>query len=136
MQTVPDRYTCPNIGDLTARLTGCTISSKLDLRKGYHQIPVREEDIQKTAIITPFGLLEYTRTPFGLRNAGQTFQRMMDQIFADLPYCFVYLDDILVASADHHQHTQHLREVLGKLEQQGLVLNAEKCVLGKSQWTT
>jgi hypothetical protein len=56
LQTKPDRYTCPNIGDLTARLAGCKVFTKLDMRKGYHQIPVRPEDICKTAIVTPFGL--------------------------------------------------------------------------------
>jgi cleavage and polyadenylation specificity factor subunit 1 len=57
--TKPDRYTCPNIRDLTARLAGCNIFTKLDLRKGYHQVPVREQDIGKTAIVTPFGTYEY-----------------------------------------------------------------------------
>jgi len=133
LQTVPDRYTCPNIGDLTARLAGCKVFSKLDLRKGYHQIPVRAADIAKTAIITPFGLFEFRRTPFGLRNAGQTFQRMMDRILAGLPFCFVYLDDILVASPSHEEHVLHLKEVLTRLQQHGLVLNAEKCVLGVEQ---
>jgi hypothetical protein len=80
LQTKPDRYTCPNIGDLTARLAGCTIFSKLDLRKGYHQVPVREQDIGKTAVITPFGTYEYLRMPFGLRNAGQTFQRFCSTV--------------------------------------------------------
>ena len=132
LQTVPDRYTCPNIGDLTARLAGCKVFSKLDLRKGYHQIPVKEEDVPKTAIVTPFGLYEFRRTPFGLRNAGQTFQRLMDQVLAGLPFCFVYLDDILVASPSHELHVDHLKEVLERLQRHGLVLNAEKCVLGAS----
>ena len=116
------------MGDLTARLAGCKVFSKLDLRKGYHQVPVREEDICKTAVVTPFGLYEFVRMPFGLRNAAQTFQRKMDDVLAGLEYCFVYLDDILVASRNEEEHEQHLREVLGRLEQHGLVLNAEKCV--------
>ena len=66
-------YTCPNIADLTARLEGCTIFSKLDLRKGFHQIPVRPRDMPKTAVITPFGLWEFLHLPFGMRNAVQTF---------------------------------------------------------------
>jgi Reverse transcriptase (RNA-dependent DNA polymerase) len=74
------------------------VFSKLDLQKGYLQVPVNEADIPKTAIITPFGLFELMRMPFGLRNAGMTFQRMMDQIFFDLPCVFIYLDDLLVAS--------------------------------------
>jgi Reverse transcriptase (RNA-dependent DNA polymerase) len=69
------------VADLSSRLEGCTVFSKLDLQKGYLQVPVSEEDIPKTAIITPFGLFEFMRMPFGLRNAGMTFQRMMDQIF-------------------------------------------------------
>jgi hypothetical protein len=56
--------------DLAARLHGCKVFSKLDLKKGYYQIPVRLEDVQKTAVITPFGLWEFLRMPFGLRNAG------------------------------------------------------------------
>ena len=132
LQTTPDRYSCPNIGDLTARLAGCKVFSKLDLRKGYHQVPVNPADIKKTAVVTPFGLYEFVRMPFGLRNAGQTFQRLMDSILAGLDYCFVYLDDILVASVDHVQHEEDLREVLKRLEKHGLVLNAEKCELGKS----
>ena len=127
MQSKPDRYTCPNIGDLTAKLAGCHVFSKLDLRKGYHQVPVRPEDVHKTAVVTPFGLFEFLRMPLGLRNAGQTFQRMMDEILAGLDYCFVYLDDILVASRSVEEHEIHLREVLTRLQQHGLVLNAEKC---------
>ena len=115
MQTVPDRYTCPNIGDLTARLAGCRFFSKLDLRKGYHQIPVRRQDIHKTAVITPFGLFEFLRMAFGLCNAGQTFQRMMDDVLAGLDFCFCYMDDILVASRSLKEHHQHLRIVLSRL---------------------
>ena len=96
LQTQPDLYMCPNIADLTARLEGCTIFSKLDLRKGFHQIPVRPRDIHKTAIITPFGLWEFIRMPFGLQNAGQSFQRFMDKVLSGLDYCFVYVDDVLI----------------------------------------
>jgi RNase H-like domain found in reverse transcriptase/Reverse transcriptase (RNA-dependent DNA polymerase) len=130
MQTRPDRYTCPNIGDLTARLAGCTIFSKLDLRKGYHHVPVRAEDVGKMAIVTPFGTFEFLRMPFGLRNAGQTFQRLMDTILADIPYCFVYIDDMLVASKNQEQHYEDLKLVLECLKQHGLVMNGEKCVFG------
>ena len=70
-QTTLDRYTCPNISDLTARLAGCQVFSKLGLRKGYHQILVRQQDIPKTAVITPFGLLEFIRMAFGLSNSEQ-----------------------------------------------------------------
>jgi len=101
------------------------------LRKGYHQVPVRPEDVEKTAVIMPFGLFEYLRIPFGLRNAAQTFQRLMDEVLTGLPFVFCYLDDIIVASVGHPQHAEHLREVLRRLQQHGLVLNEEKCVLGQ-----
>ena len=130
LQTKPDLYTCPNIADLTARLEGCTIFSKLDLRKGFHQIPVRPCDVPKTAVITPFGLWEFIRMSFGLRNAGQSFQRMMDEVLDGLDFCFVYVDDVLIGSKSEEEHVQHIREVLSRLEQHGIVLNGEKCVLG------
>ena len=132
-QTQPDRYTCPNIGDLTARLAGCRVFSKLDLRKGYHQVPVRPQDVHKTAVITPFGLFEFIRMAFGLCGAGQTFQRMMDDVLAGLEYCFCYMDDILVGSSSEEEHHRHLREVLTRLLKHGLVLNAEKCEWAKSK---
>jgi len=133
LQTTPDRYTYPNMADLTGCLKGCKIFSKLDLRKGYHQVPVDGDSVRKTAIITPFGLFEFLRMPFGLHNAGQTFQRMMDEIMQGLDYTFCYLDDVLVASATPEEHVHHLAEVLGRLQASGLVLNGEKCLLGVSE---
>ena len=87
--TVPDHYPLPNISDFTSRISGSTVFTKLDLHKGYYQVLMNEDDIQKTAIITPFGMFAFLLLPFGLRNAGNTFQRMMDQILGDRPFCFV-----------------------------------------------
>jgi len=130
--TSTDCYPLPNMNDLSTRLDGCTVFSKLDLRKGYYQIPVHPADIPKTAVITPFGLFEFTRMPFGLKNAGMSFQRLMDRVLAGLPFIFVYLDDILIASQSIADHRRHLQEVLSRLRQFGLVLNLDKCVLGRS----
>ena len=96
--TKPDCYPLPNIRDFTNNLKHCTVFSKLDLVKGYQQVPMNSEDICKTAIVTPFGLFEFLSMPFGLKNTAQTFQRLMDWIFKGLPFVFIYLDDILVAS--------------------------------------
>ena len=96
--TVPDTYPLPNMMDFTARIAGCRLFSKIDLRKGYHQIPMNPDDVPKTAIITPFGLFEYTRMTFGMRNAGNIFQRLMDQVLADCAPAFAYLDDALIGS--------------------------------------
>ncbi len=108
LQTVEDKYPLPNMADWAARLDSCKLFSKLDLRKGYLQFPVAAEDVAKMAIITPFGLFEFTRMPFRLRNADMTFQRLMDSVLGSLLFDFVYLDDILVASPDPSSHWRHL----------------------------
>ena len=131
--TEPDRYPLPHISDLQANLQGMKYFTKLDLLKGYHQVPIAPEDIQKTAIITPFGLWEYCKMPFGLRNSGNTFQRLLDRVLQGLPWCFVYVDDILVASATYEQHLLDVEEVLHRLQVSGLVISPEKCEFAKSK---
>ena len=80
-----------------------------------------EDDIHMTAIITPFGMFEFLKMPFGLRNAAQTFQRLMDEVSSGLPFTFVYLDDVLIASTDLHTHLQCLRTVLERFQEHGLI---------------
>ena len=88
--TTPDRYPVPNILDFPARLAKCKVFLKVDLVRGYHQIPVKEVDIPKTAVITPIGLYEFLRMPFGLKNAAQAFQRLMHTVCRGLDFVFVY----------------------------------------------
>ena len=133
--TKPDRYPIPHIQDFAMNLRGARVFSKVDLYKGYYNIPVAEADIHKTAVITPFGLFEFLRLPFGLCNAAQSFQRLMDTVLRDIPCIFVYLDDILIATPDEASHRRALRQLFGRLREHGLAVNASKCVFGQAELT-
>uniref|UniRef100_A0A5S6Q225 RNA-directed DNA polymerase n=1 Tax=Trichuris muris TaxID=70415 RepID=A0A5S6Q225_TRIMR len=126
--TRPDRYPIPHLNDFAAQLHDQRVFSKIDLIRAYHQIPVHRRDVPKTAVTTPFGLYEYVRMPFGLRNAAQTFQRFMDQVTRGLNFCFVYLDDILVASKTMAEHDAHLAELFQRFVRFGVKINPDKCI--------
>lgn len=80
--TTPDRHPVPHIQDFAPNLSGCKVFFKIDLVKGYHRIPVREEDVPRTTMFTPFGFFEFLKMPFGLRKAAQAFQGLMDAVFS------------------------------------------------------
>jgi hypothetical protein len=102
--TTPNKYPLPNMQDLANGLHDCTIFSKIDLEKGYHQITAAAEGLPKTAIIMPLALF----TSFGLSNAAQTFQRMIDCTVDNLEAVFAYMDDSWVGSPDRQAHLIHL----------------------------
>ncbi|KFD61463.1 hypothetical protein M514_26359 [Trichuris suis] len=131
--TVPDRYPIPDIQTFSDQLDGSVVFSKIDLARAYAQIKMNARDQPKTAITTPFGLYEYTRMPFGLRNAAQTFQRLMDAVLRGLPRVFSYIDDILVFSRSDSEHRADLNAVLDRLRRYGLTIRPEKCVLGQDK---
>jgi cleavage and polyadenylation specificity factor subunit 1 len=131
--TVPDRYPVPDVQTFTDQLDGATIFSTVDLARAFAQIPVREIDRPKTAITTPFGLYQYTRMPFGLCNAAQSFQRLMDTVLRGMPRVFAYIDDILLFSPDPATHRSDLEDLFDRLAKHGLVVRPEKCVFGQEK---
>ncbi|QQP52897.1 Galactose-1-phosphate uridylyltransferase [Caligus rogercresseyi] len=126
-KTIPDKYPLPHMNDLASRLHGSKLYSKIDLCQAYYNIPVDEGDKHKTAITTPFGLYEFNYLPFGLRNAGSTFQRFMNKILNKFSFTFTYLDDILIFSSNKEEHLEHIELVLKTLNQFKLRVAVEKC---------
>lgn len=126
--TKPDRYPIARVHDFTYLLAGKSIFSCVDIRRAYHNIMVHPDDVEKTAITTPFGLYEFPRMSFGLRNACQTFQRFMNNtVLRDFDFVYCYLDDILVASLSEEEHDGHLDQLFKRLSEFGITINLEKC---------
>ena len=123
----PDRYPVPHLHSVTHKLKNKCVFSKIDLLKAYHQIPVHPSDIEKTAVSTPFGLYEYVYMPFGLKNAGATFQRIIDNMFMNFENCFAYFDDILIFSESEESHKNDLEKVFQILNENGLKISLKKC---------
>ena len=126
--TEPDPYQMPLIEELLDLLASAKFISKIDLNKGFHQIPVSAPDRQKTAFCTPWGKFEFLVMPFGLRNGPAVFQRLMDQVLLnDGDKSVVYIDDIGVFSSSWEEHCEHIRVVLSRLQEAGLTANTSKC---------
>lgn len=129
--TQNDMYPVPHIQDCNSDIINSRIFSRMDLERAYHQIPMNEDDICKTAIITPFGLFHFLRMPFGLKTAAQTFQRFIDNILRNTSNNFRYIDDILIFSDNEKDHQKHIQNIKNKLDEFGIIINSKKSEFNK-----
>jgi len=129
--TKKDAYPLPRTDMCLDAMSGARWFSTFDLRSSYHQVAMKEEDSEKTAFICREGQFKFTTMPFGLCNAGATFQRLMDMVMSGLAFevCLVYLDDVIVFSSTMDEHFDRLRSVLTRLKGAGLKLKPSKCRL-------
>jgi hypothetical protein len=127
--TIKNKYPLPMIEDLFDQMRGAKVFSKIDLRSGYHQLKIRQEDIPKTAFISRYGLYEFTIMSFGLMNAPAYFMYLMNKVFMEYldKFLVVFIDDILTFSRNEKEHEEHLRLVLQKLREHRLYAKFSKC---------
>ena len=127
--TKKDSFPLPRVDDSLTRLSGSSWFSTMDLASGYWQVAMDEQDAEKTAFITENGLYQFKVLPFGLCNAGATFQRLMQLALSGLSWemVLVYIDDLIVHSKTFEEHIGHLKEVFEKLRAAGLKMSPKKC---------
>ena len=127
--TIRNKYPLPRIDDLFDQLQGATVFSKIDLRSGYHQLKIKEEDIPKSAFRTRYGHYEFIVMPFGLTNAPAAFMDLMNRVFKEFldKFVIVFIDDILIYSKTQAEHERHLRTVLQTLRKHQLYAKFSKC---------
>ncbi|GJZ86475.1 putative reverse transcriptase domain-containing protein [Tanacetum coccineum] len=127
--TIKNRYPLPRIDNLFDQLQGSSVYSKIDLRSGYHQLRVRDEDILKTAFRTRYGHYEFQVMPFGLTNAPAVFMDLMNRMckpYLD-KFMIVFIDDILIYSRNEEEHTNRLRIILELIKKEKLYAKFSKC---------
>jgi hypothetical protein len=127
--TIKNQYPLPRIDDLFDQMKGATVFSKIDLRSGYHQLRIKEDDVPKTAFKTRFGHYEFTVLPFGLTNAPGVFMSLMNGVFREYldKFVQVFIDGILIYSQTTEEHDEHLRLVLQCLREHKLYGKLSKC---------
>lgn len=138
LKTVKDSYALPRIEEMIDHLKGCRYFSSLDMRAGYYQVEVEEQDKEKTAFtVGPLGFYQFTKLPFGLCNSPATFQRLMERAFAEIHMkeCFSFLDDVIVPGRTFEEDLLRLRHAFEKVRLNRLKLNAGKCELFRKKVT-
>eukprot|EP00253_Pinus_taeda_P027426 PITA_27426 len=133
--TIKNKYPLPRIDELFDQVKGATVFSKIDLRSGYHQIRIKEEDIAKTTFRTRYGHYDFVVLPFGLTNGPATFMCLMNSIFHRYldRFVLVFIDDILIYSRTMEEHHEHLRIVLQTLQEHQLYAKFSKCDFFKEE---
>ncbi len=133
--TVPDSFPLPRMEDCIDSIGSAVFITKLDLLKGYWQVPLTDKASDISAFVTPDHFLQYTVMAFGMRNAPATFQRLMNIVLGDVPQCNVYLDDVVVYSNDWESHLASLEIVFERLANAALTLNLAKCDFARATVT-
>ena len=125
-----DAYPTPRMDELFEKLGQANFLSRLDMTKGYWQIPLAEETREKSAFVTPFGQFHFRVMPFGMKTSAATFLRMMDKLLAPLNNVISYFDDIVVFSDTWQEHVQHLKALFARLREENLTVRPSKCEFG------
>lgn len=133
--TKPDCYPMPRMEDCIDQVGSAKFVTKLDLLKGYWQVPLTSRAKEISSFVTPWGLFSYNVMPFGLRNAPATFQRLMNKVLAGQSGCAAYLDDVVVFSDTWDVHVQRLKAVFDRLTEANLTVNLAKCEFAKATVT-
>ncbi len=133
--TKSDSFPLPRMEDWVDKVGSAKYVTKLDLLKGYWQIPLTERACEVSAFITPSGLYAYKVMAFGLRNAAATFQRLMNQVVANLDGCAVYLDDVILHSDTRSSHLERLHQLFTRPAQANLTINLAKCEFARAMVT-
>ena len=130
--TKPDSYPLPRVDDCVDRIGSATFLSKFDLLKGYWQVPLTKRAKEVSAFVIPDGLFQYLRMPFDLRNAGATFQRLMNMVLRGLDNTEAYIDDVVVFSNSWSDHLRHIQAVFERLKTANLTVNLGKSEIAKA----